>query len=283
MTTAFVLSGGGNLGAVQVGMLQALSERDVVPDVLFGTSVGAVNAAFLAGRPDAVDELGTVWRNVRRGDVFPARPLSGLLGMFGRRSNLVSPNGLMKLLRSNLNYDKLEAAPLPISVVATAVNDGREVVISKGDAVQAVAASAAIPGVFPPVVIDGRALMDGGVCNNTPISAAVAAGASPIYVLPTGIACALHSPPRSALGLALHSVTLLIQQRLQSDVERYERIDLRVVPPLCPIDVSPLDFGRSDELMERSYQSTLEWLKKKPSRKGQAASLAIHQHERTPA
>ncbi|MGH2758332.1 MAG: patatin-like phospholipase family protein [Actinomycetota bacterium] len=280
MTTAFVLSGGGNLGAVQVGMLRALYERGVEPDILFGTSVGALNAAFLAGRPGEIDELDDVWRRVRRSDVFPSRPLGGMLGLFGRRSHLVSPDGLRRLVRSNLTYRHLEDAALPITVVATFVNDGSEVLISSGDAVDAVAASAAIPGVFPSVRIDGRDLMDGGVANNTPISCAIEAGASTVYVLPTGFACALDNPPRSALAMALHSVTLLIQQRLMSDVARYQdSFDLRVIPPLCPINVSPVDFGHTGDLVSRSFEATTAWLSRRGRRPAdQSQHLAFHAH-----
>ncbi len=280
VTTAFVLSGGGNLGAVQVGMLRALHERRIDPDLLFGTSVGALNAAFLAGKPKGIDELDAVWRSVRRADVFPSRPLGGILAVFGRRSHLVPPDGLRKLLRANLAYTDLEDAALPIVVVATAVADGSEVLISKGNAVDAVAASAAIPGVFPSVRIDGRDLMDGGVANNTPISCAIEAGASTVYVLPTGFACALDKPPRSALAMALHSVTLLIQQRLMADVARYQdEFDLRVIPPLCPINVSPIDFGHSGELARRSYEATTAWLGRKRRKSAdQSHVLAFHAH-----
>src|SRR5919199_347156 len=98
---AFVLSGGASLGAVQVGMLRALAERDIRPDVIVGTSVGAVNGAFAAGRPfdlDAVDELAALWRGLRRGRVSPAEPLTGLLGFAGARRNLVPAGSLRQLI-----------------------------------------------------------------------------------------------------------------------------------------------------------------------------------------
>src|SRR4051794_24649415 len=90
--TAFVLSGGASLGAIQVGMLRALVERDVRPDLIVGTSVGAVNGAFLAGRtfdPATVEELAQLWRGLRRGQIFPLEPVTGLLGFLGARKNLV--------------------------------------------------------------------------------------------------------------------------------------------------------------------------------------------------
>lgn len=261
--TAFVLSGGGSLGAVQVGMLLALAEAGVVPDLIIGASVGAVNAAWLAGRPglDGTADLAAIWRSVRRDDIFPLHPLGGLLGFAGRRNHLVDPSRFRRLLAGHLGYQDLENAAVPVRVVATDVATGAEIVLVRGNTVHAVAASTAIPGVFPPVRVDGRDLMDGGVSNNTPIAHALDEGATTVYVLPTGYACALDRPPRSALGMALHAVSLLVQQRLAADVaRRWEDVDLRIVPPLCPLAVSPVDFGHTGRLIDEAYEATAHWL-----------------------
>lgn len=260
MTAAFVLSGGANLGAAQVGMLTALQENGVRPDLVVGTSVGALNGAWVAA--DApLDELAELWRSLRRGQVFPADPLRGLLGFAGRSDHLVSDRGLRRLLRDHLRFERLEDAPVPFHVLATDVLSGLGVLLSDGPAVEAILASAAIPGVLPPVPIDGRSYMDGGVVNNTPISHAVELGAETVWVLATGYSCALQQPPRGALGIALHAVNLMIHQRLSLDVERYaEVVDLRVVPPLCPISVAPTDFSQADDLIRRAYQHTSDWL-----------------------
>ena len=141
------------------------------------------------------------------------------------------------------------------------------------------AANAAIPGVFPPVAIDGRYLVDGGVANNAPISHAIAAGADVGYVLPTGHACSLTRPPRGALAMALHSVTLLVQQRLVTDVERYRAAcQLRVRPPLCPLSVSPLDFSRTSELITRSHDTAARWLERGGRQGDPSRLLAFHRH-----
>jgi NTE family protein len=282
MTTAFVLSGGGSLGAVQVGMLRALTEHGVVADMLVGTSVGAINAAWLAGSgmgPDAIGQLREVWLGTRRQDVFPLRPITGLSGFAGRADHLVVPNGLRSLLRRNLSIERLEDATVPVTVVATEVTTGIEVALSSGDAVDAVTASAAIPGVFPPVRVGQRVLMDGGVANNTPISHAISLGADTIWVLPTGYACDLAKPPRSALGMLLQAATLLMQGRLMIDVEHYQdHVDLQIIPPLCPLDVSPVDFSRTSELVNRGYQASKEWLASGRSRKGQERFLRLQRH-----
>lgn len=99
MTTAFVLSGCGSLGALQVGMLAALDEAGIRRDLIVGTSVGALNGAWLAGHPgESVDGLAAVWRSIRRHDVFPAQPVHGLFGLLGRRRGLVSPARLHRLI-----------------------------------------------------------------------------------------------------------------------------------------------------------------------------------------
>jgi len=253
---AFVLSGGASLGAVQVGMLRALYERGIVPDLLVATSVGAVNAAFIASRPPEVataDELADVWCAIRRSDVFPAHPIAGLLGFLGQRNSLVPNSGLRNLLERHVQIRRLEGAPVPLHVVAAEILSGRERRLSYGDAISAVLASAAVPAVLPPVRWGDEELIDGGISNNTPISHALELGAEQVYILSTGYACQLKVPPRGALGMLLHALTLLIQQRLVRDVESFKgRARLVVLPPPCPLDVSPADFSRAAYLIERS-------------------------------
>ncbi len=281
MSTAFVLSGGGSLGSVQVGMLLALAERGITPDLVVGTSVGAINAAWIAGRPgvEGARELADVWTSVHRGDIFPARPVTGLLGFLGRRDHLVPASALRTLLRRHLTYQRLEDAPIPVRVIATEVSTGLEVVLDHSNAVDAVTASAALPGVFRPVRVGNQELMDGGIVNNTPLSHAVDAGAQRIYVLPTGYACALPDGPHSALGVVLHALTLLLQQRLIADVTRYQHtVDIRVAPPLCPLSVSPADFSHTRELIERSAISTRQWLESADHDPDQTRMLSQHRH-----
>lgn len=284
MTTAFVLSGGGSLGSVQVGMLLALADRGITPDLLVGSSVGAVNATWTAGRPGAqgARQLAEIWRSVKRENVFPVRPLAGLIGFLGRSDHLVPPDPLRSLLARHLGYERLEDAHVRVEVIATEVTTGFEAVLDRGDVVDAVAASAAIPGVFPPVRIDGRDLMDGGVSDNTPVSRAVEAGADRIYVMPTGYACALDEAPRSALAMVLQAITLLVQQRLIADVARYQSsVDLRVLPPLCPLHISPVDFSHTAELINRAHESASRWLDRPACDKDQTSVLSLHRHDPT--
>ncbi|MEX2194248.1 MAG: patatin-like phospholipase family protein [Thermoleophilaceae bacterium] len=263
-SVAFVLSGGASLGAIQVGMLHALFERDLKPDVIVATSAGAINGAFIASRPqttETADELATIWRGVRRGQVFPLNPLSGLLGLLGSRAHLVPDSGLRQLVAKHVERYRLERLPVPLHVVAVDVVTGEELLLSTGPVVDAVMASSAVPAVLPPVPWGDRELIDGGVANNTPISHAISLGAREIYVLPTGHACALERPPGSALGMALHALSLLTHSRLIAEIELHKAdAKLIVLPPPCPLSVAPIDFGHAPALIDRAAQDTRAFL-----------------------
>ena len=283
MTRAFVLSGGASLGAVQVGMLRALAERGSLPDLVVGASAGAINAGWIAGDPrlEDLDGLERIWLGLRTRDVFPAEPLRGLLGFLGRRPSLVQNHALRALLRRNIRFDRLEDAAIPISVIATEVITGLEAVLDRGPAVDALLASSAIPGVLPPVTFEGRTLIDGAIVNNVPISEAVDNGATEVWVLPTGYACNLEAPPTSALAMTLHALSLLIEQRLIRDVQQFQgAVDLRVIPPLCPLQVSPADFSQARTLIDRSYDAARQWIDHLDTKVAadQSRDLGFHRH-----
>ncbi|HEX8864308.1 MAG TPA: patatin-like phospholipase family protein, partial [Lentzea sp.] len=206
-----------------------------------------------------VEGLASRWTSLSRTDVFPLRPVQGLLGLVGFRDHVVPSSSLRRVLEQSLGDLDLSATAVPAHVGATDVLSGAEVRLSAGRAVDAVLASTAIPGVFPPVQLEGRYLIDGGAVNNTPVSHAIDLGADEVWVLPTGYACALTEPPRSAIGVALQALTLLVNHRLTLDVERYGA-KVRVVPALCPLSVSPGDFSKSRELIAAAHESTRAWL-----------------------
>jgi NTE family protein len=163
----------------------------------------------------------------------------------------------------------LEDAVIPVHVTATDV-EGVAVLLSKGPALDAIMASAAIPGIFPPVRIDGRSLMDGAIAANTPIKVAADLGASRIVVLPTGY----------AIARALHAITLLIEWQLIRDLERLTgEIHISIVPTLCPLDVSPYDFSASHYLIQRAADSTRKWVDGGGlSRQSSPQELQAHSH-----
>ena len=260
--TAWVLAGGGSFGAVQVGMLRALVAAGVLPDLVVGSSVGAVNCAYFAGAPnvEGVTRLEAIWRNLRRREVFPVKWHS-LLGLLSRRDSVLDPGGIRHLLERHLPYRDLERAATPAHIVATDLLGGGTVRLSSGPAIEAVLASCAIPAAFPPVCLGERYLIDGAIASNTPVRVALDLGAKRVLVLPTGFACALEEPPRGALACALHAINLLIAHQLVSDLERFrEQAEIITVPPLCPLAVSPYDFSHAGEMIDRAAAQTQRWL-----------------------
>jgi NTE family protein len=262
-------------------MLRALIAHGVVPDLVVGSSVGAINGAYLAGAPtpDGVTRLGAIWRSLRRAEVFPVS-LRGLFGLLARRECVTDQRGLRRLLETHLTYRALDRAAVSLHVVATDLLGGGAVRLSAGPVVEAVLASCAIPAAFPPVRIGAHYLIDGAVASNTPISAAVALGASRLIVLPTGFACSLTEPLRGVIASALHAITLMIAHQLVADLERYGgQAEIVTVPPLCPLAVSPYDFSRAGELIERAAAQTCRWLERgglaKPRIPG---ALRAHEH-----
>jgi NTE family protein len=277
---AFVLTGGGSLGAVQVGMLRTLVTFGVQPDFVVGASAGALNASYFAGTPNAagVAALERIWSGLRRADIFPLT-LASAFGLVRSSGHVVDPKGLRRVIRANLPYANLEEAQIPLSVMATNQH-GQSVRLSKGPAVEAIMASAAIPGIFPHVHFDGDTLMDGAIAANTPLRLAVELGASRIIILPTGHACALKEPPTRAIGKALHAITLMIARQLMHEMEWMpEHVEVHLVPPLCPLAVSPFDFSKSNELIERAAQSTRKWIDEGGlTRRALPQELAPHRH-----
>jgi len=245
-------------------MAMALAERGIRPDLIVGTSVGAINGAWLAGGRSAAD-LAKVWNGLRRQDLFPTRPLLGLRAFLGQRTHFVPDTGLRALLADRLPIGRLEDAEIPLIVVTADALSGEEVLLTEGDAVDAITASASLPAIFPPVTmrVDGRdrLLVDGAVINNTAITTAIDAGATDVWVMSTGYSCDLTEPPSTAIAAALHAVSLMVQRRfvLEMEANTYS-VPLHLVPPPCPVTVSPIDFSHSGALIERALEGTRIWL-----------------------
>ncbi len=261
--TAFVLVGGGSLGAVEVGMLKALTLTDVSADFVVGYSVGAVNGAYFAAEPthEGALRLERIWRRIRRRDVFPVAPLKSLLGLLMKSDHMIDPAPLRRVLERFIPFGRLEETRIPCHLVAANVLGGSGVCLSSGPAVEALLASSAMPAVFPPVRMGERYLIDGVVAHTSPIAVAVELGARRVIVLPTGFACAIERPPRTALGVALHVLNLLSARQLLMDVQRFcTEVDLVIVPPLCPLSVSSFDFSHSGDLIDRAAEQTARWI-----------------------
>jgi NTE family protein len=241
-----VLSGGGNLGALQVGMMYALVEKGLRPGMIVGTSVGAINGAFFASRPDlpGIAEIARLWTSLRRKDVLGV-DFGTLVGGFrGHPRHLFDSSSIRRIVDSFLTFRRLEEAPIPLTVVATALGTGEAVVLNSGDATNALLASSAVPRLLPPVEIDGRLLVDGAVAADVPLQQAVALGARELYVLPTAPA----------------QVAALERQGAMCDAgEGADRPIVHVIPP--PVTRIPLArLDQSPALLRLGYDRARAWL-----------------------
>lgn len=279
--TAFVFAGGGSFGAIQVGMLHALAAHGVTADMVFGSSVGALNCAYYAGDPtiEGINRLETIWRGLRRRDIFQVTWRT-LLGFMQRRDFLATSEGLRTLVDKHLPYRNLEDAKIPVHIVATDIISAETVVLTKGPAADAILASAALPPAFPPVKLESLYLADGAITSNTPVKIAVARGARRLIVLPTGYACALQEPPKGAVATALHALTLLIARQLIEEIDDLDpAIEYFIAPPLCPLKGSPYDFSQTAELIARARESTAAWLAEGGLEHPRVhAQLGLHKH-----
>ena len=183
---AFVLSGGGSLGAIQVGALQSVMDAGIRPDVVVGCSVGGLNAAFLAIDPsrERVDALESLWLSLNRADIFPATRRSIAGHVVRRDTHLYEPHGLRDLVDRMLPASDLAALAIPVHIVTTDLFSGQPVWWTSGDPRQILVASASLPGLFPPVELAGSLHVDGGVTCPVPVQRAIDLGAERIGVPP---------------------------------------------------------------------------------------------------
>lgn len=259
---AFVLAGGASHAAVQVGMLEALMDAGIRPDLVVGSSAGAVNSVAFAADPTAegLSGLGEGWRRARRSRVFPLWSSSLLLGAIGRRDHFLDSRGLAALIGQFIDIDGLGEAVIAVHVVATDLLTGDAVVLSEGPVLPALLASTAIPAVFRPVEIGGRLLIDGGVAADTPTLQAESLGASTIYVLPTFGGGADSRLGRSAMRVGLYAIGQLLGHSGATTVIATRRADVHVVPAPPTAGISPYDFSQSARLIDEAADLTHAWL-----------------------
>jgi NTE family protein len=266
--TAFVLSGGGNLGAIQVGQLKALVERGIVPDLVVGCSVGAINGAALARDPtvEGMAALERVWRSLDGRVIAPPfrLPLPVQLARRGRAA--LHPNdGVYRIVRDTLGDARFEQLRIPFQCVATSLDRRAPRWFSSGSLSDPLVASAAIPGVFPPVVIDGERLIDGAVVFDVPLQRAVDLGARHLFVLYTGNLDRPHPPARRPLDVALEASWIARAN--------WYRLTLEAVSSTADVTVLPLgdtpvlrydDFSHTPQLIDDAYALTAAFLDGRP-------------------
>lgn len=264
---AFVFSGGGPLGALQVGALKALFERGIRPDLVVGTSVGAINAALVAFEPSphGVRRLEATWGRLSEDDLFPGSRFMGTWGRMLRRGDRIFDNtGMRRLIHTNLGESaSFEDAQIPLGVVATELTMGEEKVFTSGPILDPLLASAAMPGAFSPVTIDGCRYIDGGVVNNVPVAPAIEMGASTIYVLNSTAHSHQRRPLNRPMDYLMHAFSLARSQRLivERKIIDQERVKL-VVLPSVPLDffVPFTSFEHTEELIALAFEHARRFL-----------------------
>jgi NTE family protein len=247
--TAFVLGGGGVLGAAEVGMLRALLERGIRPDVVVGTSIGAVNGAAVAADPseNAIAQLAAVWSSPATKEIY-GDSYARQLRRFASRTHLHSPAPLRRILNRTLGEDlKIEDLPIPFQCCAASIERAAEHWFTAGPLVEAVLASSAVPGLLPPVPIDGEHFIDGGVVNSIPVGRAVELGATTIFVLQVGRVDRPLQPPKKHLHVA--QVTFEIARR-----HRFAR-EMATLPEGTRAHVLPTGGGSSKDDSPLSYRN----------------------------
>ncbi|TCO44691.1 patatin-like phospholipase family protein [Actinocrispum wychmicini] len=259
----FVMGGGGSLGAAQVGMLRALADRGVRPDVVVGTSVGSVNGALLALDPgNAAGRLDAVWHRMTRAKVFPGGPIAQLSRLRKHRNHLFPNTGLAEVLATELaGVDDFAHLTLPFGAVAVDAVTGQPVLITEGPLTPAILASAAIPGIYPPVHHQGRVLYDGGVVANVPVRQALAAGAKSLVVLDCAFPGHLPRVPETLADAVLFWATLSMRTQATLECELVaDRVPILYLPGAPVRNLTPLDFGHTDVLIESAYLSSSKFL-----------------------
>ena len=259
----YVFGGGGSLGAVQVGMLQALGEHDVAPGIVAGTSVGSLNGAVVALEPkSAANRLSHLWARLTRERVFPGGLLAQVRTLQHTKTHLFPSTGLAGVIGDFMGADITFAdLALPFAAIAMDIATARPHVLRDGPLLPALLASAAIPGIFPAVQLGSRQLYDGGLVANVPMRQALAMGARSLVVLDSNFPGRVPDPPATIAEVLFY--TAMVTMRSQAVFEApLAAADVPVIylhgPE--PHPVSPLDFRQTSLLIETSYEAARTFL-----------------------
>mgnify|MGYP003525391004 FL=1 len=257
-----MLAGGASYGAVQVGQLRALAKTDIAPDMVVGTSVGALNGTIVAEDPgSAPDRLAALWSTVTREDIF-GKTLPTAYRLASRQSSAIDSRALQSFLERATSARSFADLKVPHTAVATDFETGEAVALRDGDLVSAVMASAAIPAIFPAIERDGRTLVDGGVVANVPINIAAAQGAQTIVVLDCGFTVVAPAQEATLRATLLRTAAIMASQQVRRDLEKVRDRTVLYLPGPWPIRTRPDDFRDSQELANAAFELSLEWLSK---------------------
>jgi len=269
MTTAFVLGGGGVLGAAEVGMLRALFERDIAPDLVLGTSVGALNGAMVARDPTlaVIDRMAELWTGAaENGDVYGDRRLRTVRRAVTTGTHIYSAKPMTERLRDEFGDLTFEELPVRFQVCAASIERAAEHWFDSGPVVDAIVASAAVPGLLPPARVGDEHFLDGGIVNSIPVGRAVQLGADRIFVLQVGRIDRPLKPPKKPWEVARVSFEIARRHRFAREMsELPEGVEAHVLPArgTSSRDDSLLahrDFAGVQRRIDATYEASVEYL-----------------------
>jgi NTE family protein len=279
VSIAFVLGGGGGpLGAHEVGMLRALIERRIRPDLVLGTSVGAINGVAVAADPSpaGVERLTEMWSAIDRSDVFGGSVLGRLATLARTRTHLHDTESLRALLTDGLPVGRIEELAVPFQCVAACIERASEHWFDAGPVVDAVLASAAVPGLLPPVAIGGEHFIDGGIVNSIPVTRAIELGATQVFVLHVGRLDRPLEPPRWPWEVALVAFEIARRHRFIGDLAALpEGVEVHVLP------TGQQDPPRYTDLSQFRYRDTAH-VQERIARAGVASARYLEDQELGP-
>jgi NTE family protein len=255
--TAWVLGGGGVHGVVEVGMLRALVERGLRPDIVLGTSIGALNGAMYAADPDrAVDRLTDLWEDFEHHSPFEASLIEQAGTVARTWTHLHGNHRLRRLLLEHLPVRRFEDLAVPFSCVAASIEDAGARWFDRGDLIDPLLATTAIPGLLPPVEIDGRHHLDGGLVDSIPVDRAVLLGAERIYVLQVGRVEQPLEPPSRPWEVGIVAFEIARRHRFSEVMMTLpEGVTVHVLPAgedaAAPIGLAQLRYRSAGRVVER--------------------------------
>jgi len=259
MSTALVLCGGSTHGAIEVGLYKAIEETGHSFDFIVGTSVGAINGALIAAGISA-KELEHHWRSLSKSDFMNFRWWWWKL--LRNKSSICTQKHLENFLRSVLPIQSFESLHHKLVVIATDLTYNQPVIIENGNLIEAILASCAIPGIYPPRFFQGKWLIDGAVSANSPVLIARNLGAKRIITFPCRCTSDAHSTPVSLMNIVLKSLAILIKTQDECHHNLVSADTELILIQNCPgKHVERFDFERAHELIDSAYERALEVLK----------------------
>ena len=258
-----MLSGGGSLGAMQAGQLLALFEAGITPDLVIGVSAGALNGAAIAYDSSiaAAEQLATIWQSLDRDYIFRGSRVERAWHVLRGHPNLYRSDGLVDLVNRFLPVNNLSELSTPFEACTVNIDDARLDFHSTGDPRKVLVASASLPGVFKPVVINGSRHVDGGIASTLPVHRAHDLGATTIFAFDCRAGTKHQLPTEmSALGVLTSSIAVTREILTPS----HDHLDVVRLPAPDVSGIGLFDFSQGSRLIEEGHDLVAAFLAERP-------------------